>query len=364
MKLTAIALLAAALAMQASVDVHVLPAGEFTGMDGRPGNSLTWKLSDAAGQQLADTLNARHAKVQFQFDYEHQLMNAETNGQPAPASGWVNAFEWRKGEGLFALDVQWNARALAMIESNEYKYISPVLVYDKKTGEVVDLVNASLVGRPNLELNPVAQERVAAMNLHHDTPFTNPKEISPMTVATAILLALGLQADATEAQALSAITGLQAKSANVLAINAALGVDNAADQAATVMAIAALKSQAVTGGDSTLTMIKSLQGELAVLKAAANSQAVDGLVQAALKDGKLVPAQVVWAKQLGQTDVAHLSAFLKDAPCIAANLAGGQSQGEPKNKDAHGLDEVQRAVCAGMGIKPEDYAKTLQIEAA
>jgi phage I-like protein len=355
MKLTAIALLAAALSMQASADVHVLPAGEFTGMDGRPGNSLAWKLSDAEGAKLAALLTARHAKVQFQFDYEHQLMNAESNGQPAPAAGWASAFEWRNGEGLYALDVRWNARALTMIEANEYKYISPVLVYDKKTGEVVDLLNAALVGRPNLELNPVAQERVAAMNA--SAQFTNPKENPPMTVALAILMALGLQADNTEAQALAAIDGLKTKSTSVLALNSALGIDQAADEATAVTAIAALKAKSVTGGDTTLAMIQGMQAELATLKAAANAQAVEGLVQAALTAGKLVPAQVVWAKQLGNVDVAQLSAFLKDAPTVAAGLASTQSKGEPE-RDAAGkavLSADQKAMCAHMGLTEDQF---------
>jgi phage I-like protein len=353
MKLTAIALLAAALAMQASADVHVLPAGEFVGMDGRPGNAITWKLSDAEGAKLAAALTARHAKVQFQFDYEHQLMNAESNGQPAPASGWASAFEWRNGDGLYALDVQWNARALAMIEANEYKYISPVLVYDKKTGEVKDLLNAALVGRPNLDLNPVAQERVAAMNASAYLPQENP----PMTVATAILMALGLQADNTEAQALAAIDGLKTKSTSVLALNSALGIDQAADEATAVTAIAALKAKSVTGGDTTLAMIQGLQAELVTLKAAANAQAVEGLVQAALTEGKLVPAQVVWAKQLGQVDVAQLSAFLKDAPTVAAGLASTQSKGEPE-RDAAGkavLSADQKAMCAHMGLTEDQF---------
>jgi phage I-like protein len=357
MKLTAIALLAAALSMQASADVQLLPAGEFVGRDGRPGKDLTWKLSDAQGAKLAATLTARHAHVQFQFDYEHQAMHADSNGQPAPASGWCSKFEWRSGEGLFALSVQWTERALGMIQANEYKYISPVLLYDKSTGEVKDLLNAALVGRPGLTMSPVALACMAAMNASDDTPFTNPKETPPMTVALAILMALGLQADNTEAQALAAIDGLKTKSTSVLALNSALGIDQAADEATAVTAIAALKAKSVTGGDTTLAMIQGLQGELVTLKAAANAQAVEGLVQAALTAGKLVPAQVVWAKQLGNVDVAQLSAFLKDAPTVAAGLASTQSKGEPE-RDAAGklvLSEEQKALCSYMGLSEDQF---------
>src|SRR3989338_4827051 len=98
MKKTSIALLTHALALQASADVHLLPVGEFMGRDGRPGKGLTWKLSDTQGQALATKLNASHRIVHFNFDYEHQALLSEKNGQPAPASGWASAFAWRPGQ--------------------------------------------------------------------------------------------------------------------------------------------------------------------------------------------------------------------------------------------------------------------------
>ena len=136
---TVFALLTLAISLQSSADVRVLPAGEFIGLDGRPGNGLTWKLSDVQGRALAGRLTARHTTVLFNFDYEHQSMLSEQNGQPAPASGWAGQFEWRDGDGLYALNVQWTARAKKMIADAEYKYISPVIAFNSKTGEVTDV---------------------------------------------------------------------------------------------------------------------------------------------------------------------------------------------------------------------------------
>lgn len=161
---TAIALLSSALTLHAAAEVQLLPAGEFKGRDGRPGNGLVWKLSDARGRALAAKLNARHASVRFNVDYEHQTMNAKENGQPAPASGWASRFEWREGKGLYALDAQWTDKARQMIERGEYRYLSPVIAYNKRTGEVSDVFNAALVNVPALDISPVARERIAQLS--------------------------------------------------------------------------------------------------------------------------------------------------------------------------------------------------------
>ena len=148
MKKTSIALLTHALVLGASPDVLLVPAGEFVGRDGRPGKGLTWKLSDTQGQALAEKMTGRHQIVHFNFDYEHQALLSEKNGQPAPASGWATGFAWRSGEGLIALNVQWTDKAKQMIDSKEYKYISPVIAYDPVTGVVTGVANAALTKHP------------------------------------------------------------------------------------------------------------------------------------------------------------------------------------------------------------------------
>lgn len=160
----AIALLAAAISLEAATAVQLLPAGEFSGRDGRPGNGLSWKLPDDKGRALAAKMNALHSSVRFNIDYEHQTLAAEKNGKPAPASGWAQRFEWRDGEGLFAVDMQWTARAKQMIEQGEYRYLSPVLVYNKHTGEVLGVINAALTNVPALNIAPVGEEQAEMLS--------------------------------------------------------------------------------------------------------------------------------------------------------------------------------------------------------
>lgn len=376
MKKTAVALLTLALALQATADAHLLPVGEFVGRDGRPGKGLTWKLSDQQGRTLAAKLTARHARVQFNLDYEHQSMLSEQNGQPAPASGWATAFEWRDGVGLFALNVQWTARAKEMIEAGEYKYISPVIVYDKETGQVIDVLNASLVNIPNLDLSPVAQERVARLN----ASFSTHPEQSMNEVLKALLKALGLPVtEATTAeQAVTAVSALKAAALPADLVKA-LGLAETATPAEAVTAAAALKANAdkaaslttevaalkASGAGSnpdptkfvSLESFNALNGEVAALRAAGVATEVDKLIDQARAEGKCSPVvEKVW-RDIGKVDIAQLKALIKDTPANPA-LAG---QTQTSGKAAAALDPKapgtpeELAMCKSMGLTLEQF---------
>lgn len=354
MKKTAVALLSLALALQASADVHMLPVGEFVGRDGRPGKGLKWNLSNAQGQALAAKLSARHVSVQFNLDYEHQTMLAEQNGKPAPASGWCSKFEWRDGEGLFALDVQWTANAKQMIEGNEYRYVSPVIVFDKKTGEVVDVLNAALVGIPNLDLNPVAQERVAKLNADF---LTNPTELTPMNpVLMALLKALGLpETDATtEEQATAAVAALKA---------------DAVKAAGLTTEIAALK--AATGNPDpskwvALDKFTELSTQVAKLSAGMATNEVEALLATARDAGKCPPVvEAVW-RDVGNKDIAQLKALIASTPGNPALAGQNQTSGKaPVKADPNAAatsDEL--AMCKNLGMTLEEFRKGAEVAAA
>lgn len=366
MKHTAIALLTASLALSAQAEIQLLPAGEFTGRDGRPGKGLTWKLTDAAGRALAAKLNARHAGVRFNFDYDHQSMLSEQNGQPAPASGWAQKFEWRDGQGLFALDTQWTARAKQMIEAGEYLYLSPVIAYDKKTGEVNGVLNAALTNIPALDINPVAQQRVEALNAR----FSTTDESDSMNpILKALLEALGLPAtDATtQEQATAALASLKAARSDLTALLKSLGVAETTDAATATTAIAALRSKADKAGTGasepdptkwvSLDKFNELNTEVAALKASGVNREVDELIAQATADGKCAGVVAdVW-RAVGKKDIAQLRALIDKTPANPA-LAGQRQSDKTKpadGGDALSADEI--AVCTATGVSREDFLK-------
>lgn len=375
MKKTTVALLSLALALQASADVHLLPMGEFVGRDGRPGKGLTWKLSDAQGRALAARLTERHTSVQFNLDYEHQAMLSETNGQPAPAAGWASTFEWRNGDGLYALNVQWTAKAKQMIEDAEYKYISPVIAYDGKTGEVIGVLNAALVNIPNLDLNPVAQECVARLNASFST---QPTEQSMNPVLAALLKALGLpETDATTAeQAVSAVAILKAATAE---LRKAAGVADAVTAADAVADVAALKAgadkvaglttevaalKAGGGGEPDPTKYVSLKAftdlhsEVSALRAGSVDREVDELITAARAEGKCSPVvEAVW-RGIGKADIAQLKALIDKTPANPALAGLSQTAGKQLDKQLDPkapatADEL--AMCKNLGLTIEQF---------
>jgi phage I-like protein len=356
------AILSASLALQAGAAVQLLPSGKFAGRSGQPGPGMSWELTDASGAALAAVLNARHAegRAQFNFDYDHQTMLVAKTGAKAPASGWASKFEWRPGVGLFAVDVQWTAAAAEHIRAGEYRYISPVITFDEATGLVKDVWHASLTNFPDLMQMAPLDEAVAALNA-----LSNPTQENPVNLLTQLLSALGLAAGTTEAQALAAVTALKTKAetppgkpaALSAAVATALGLTGEADEAAALSAVAAIKSKATGLDATTMTTIQTLQGQVATLTAKINDGEVTTLVDGAIAEGKLLPAQRDWALQLGKTSVAQLSGYLATAPKVAAGLGATQTGGNPPAADGKPApDATQLAVLSAMGLTPEQFA--------
>lgn len=264
----------------AGAELHLLPAGPFRAVDGRPADAPHWELPPARAAALSTRLAAR--KTARVIDYEHQTLHAERNGQPAPAAGWFNRVEWR-ADGLHALDVSWTDRAQALIAAGEYRYLSPVFTYHPGTGEIVDLLHAALTNTPALDdLSAIAARFLLPEN--------------PPMLPTSVCAALDLADDADEAAALASIAALK----------------TAAPDLAQYVPIAALKA---------------VQDELTTLKTAQATAELDGLVRAGLKDGRLLPPLEAWARELGAKDPAALRAYLAQAQPLAA-LTGMQTQGQ------------------------------------
>jgi phage I-like protein len=322
-------------------EFRLCPAGEFRARDGRPQGLKAWYIDAESAAKVVALADA--AVGDFVTDYEHQTLYSETNGQPAPAAGWFKKLEWREGDGLYAVDVRWTAKASAAIEAEEYRYISPVFSYDRKTGVVLGILMAALTNYPALDGNADLAVRAAAR-------FQTTEE--DITVDRAALIAsLGLAADASDEQINQAIAALKIKAAGTEAKDSE---------------IAGLKTSLAAAGNKPdpakfvpITAFEVLKGEVAALKSEQTSSAVEAMVKEGLDNGKLLPVQEEWAKELGNKDLAALKSYLEKTPAIAA-LSGSQTNGkEPEDdgKGAEGLSAEELAVCKNLNISPEDYRK-------
>ena len=284
-------------------EVQLLPPGPFRAVDGRPTDAPHWVLPPERAAALRAEVAAR--RTPRVIDYEHQTLHAEHNGQPAPAAGWFHQVASRDG-GLYALAVEWTERAKALIAAREYRYISPVFTYEPGSGEIVDVLHAALTNTPALD--GLAAVSARYQSLH--------REIT-MTLSPALRAALALPDDADEAAALAAIAALQTPALAPEA-DAVAAARAAAPDPARYAPVAAL-----TAAQDALNAARS---ELAALKAAQIEGELEALVQAALADGRLLPALLDWARALGRQDLAALRVYLDHAHPVAA-LTGMQTQG-------------------------------------
>lgn len=113
-----------------------------------------WRMPDLAAVVAAT--KRRAGQTPLAIDYEHQVERSASNGQPAPAAGWIVDLEAR-ADGIWGL-VEWTAKAAGYLSNREYRFISPSFLHSK-SGEVREIVGAGLTNRPALELTALAKDR-------------------------------------------------------------------------------------------------------------------------------------------------------------------------------------------------------------
>lgn len=350
---------ACAISVTPTGEVQLFPAGEFRANDGRPKDAPHWFIDSELAASIISDFSARQNDTVI--DYEHQTMLASNNGQPAPAAGWFAKLEWRD-TGLYAVDVRWTERARQMIGGEEYKYISPVFTYDKKTGEIKSLLNAALTNNPALDgMDAVAASQFSSL-------INQPgEEMTELLEQLRWLLNLPVTSTAEDVtaelqKAIDQIKSAAAAATSIPGFDVVALIQSQADQIAALTAAAANPDPSKFVAVATM---QSLQNEVAALRAQIVDREVNEIVTAALAAGQILPAQEAWARAHGKENIASLKAYLATAQPIAA-LTATQTGGNPPANTATGsqLDENQLAVCKAMGVDPADFAKTLQAQPA
>lgn len=335
----AIAALGVELAATAPNDFRLIPAGSFKSSDGsgRPIECGAWLMSDEDGARLVAEMSARgSARV---IDYEHATLHAKKTGASAPAAGWFKQLEWRPGDGLWVIGADWTALAAEQIQGKQYRYISPVFSYDKKTGRVEKLLHAALTNDPGLDGLTDLAALAAEFFL---TP--NPQENSMNEMLKKLLAALGLAETATEAEALTAVSSLKS---DVVALSAQAAAPDPA-KFVPVAALTALQGEHV-----------ETQTKLAALTAEVEGGKLDKIVADGLACGKLTPATKDWAINLGKKDVAQLTAFIAAAPVVVA-LGATQTDGK-KPEGALDANDSNAVAEAALAYQTEQAGKGINV---
>ncbi len=283
------------------------------------------------------------------IDYEHQTLT----GGEAPAAGWIRELDWREGDGLYAR-AEWTDKAKGYIERREYRYHSPVFLCRTSDRRIVELYNVALTNQPRMKN---VAELLAAKNMKLTTGGPDMNEF---------LKLLGLKPDATEAEAVEVLKGvlddrdeLQTKlkahddKATVVAckdVLTALELDEKADSKTVVAKIKGLSASGVAASD--------LGQQLEALKKRLNTLQATGVVEEALKNGQITPAEAkTWGNDLAASDPKQFELIVLSRPKFSAvPLADIAPKTDTDATDPE-ADALQLEINKKMGIDAETYKK-------
>jgi phage I-like protein len=286
--------------------VHLIPAGTFSGRDGRGPYKLDAKaVLDAFAANGAD----------LPVDYDHQSLTADEKAGPVPAAGWIKELQSRE-DGIWAR-VEWTPRATELLAHKEYRYLSPVFRYQAKDGRVVAMSGAGLTHNPNLYLQAAASR----------------KESHTMTIPEKLAAMLGVPADCTEDDAVAACQRL-------------------IDEREAAHARQPDPAQYVP-----VAMHKQVADQLAALQADIARRDAEAAVEAAMSARKVSPGMKDWAIAYASSDLEGFRAFAAAAPEIVP-----ASETKPSAHSVGGvvLSDEDRLAAKLLGLTEEAFAQAKQ----
>lgn len=336
--------------------IPIFPAGTVKGVDGRG----PYIMKDPATVIAASV--REHVDLVIDRDHQTDYLPA---GTAIKAAGWIKGLV-EKGGAIFA-EVEWTPAAAQELKDREYRYISPTFTFDKSSGIVRRILRATLTNTPNFDMKAVAS---AQHNYEPDEPEeeNDPMKINAMLLACAA--ALGVSEPKTEEEVLELVkatasqlaatkASLTTATENLTATAKALGLkddEKSETIIATASTIKATADQKVTETDKEsvpMSMYKETAAQLSELQKTISEDKATAAVSAAMKAGKVTPAQKEWALGRAKSDLSDFEKFISSAPVIAT--ASEEVQGKPKGDGA--LTDEDKATCAQLGISEEDFKK-------
>ncbi|KJS28563.1 MAG: hypothetical protein VR64_24025, partial [Desulfatitalea sp. BRH_c12] len=287
------------------------------GRDGR-----AW-LNDAPDSVLA-AFNSDGRDIPL--DWEHATELLAPKGHPAPAAAWGKALQLRDGGAIWG-QFEWTERGRASVANREYRYISPVFIYETATGRIRRISSVALTNKPNLKIKALNHQQSPDQGEHAMTW----KEL---------LALLGLAETDTEAQAINAVKKLQGDLQTAL---------NRADTPSL--------DKFVPRADYDAAVARATNAEtvLQTKTAAELDSAIDSEVSAALAAGKITPATAEYHKANCRAEggLDRFRAFVAAAPVVGD--ASGLDGKRPAEGSALNAEETQ--VIAMLGLTVDEYKK-------
>ncbi len=327
------------------VEFQIFPAGKVSIEGDEP-----FLVDDAAMDQVTERFKARG--LDMVIDYEHQT----EEGTPAPAAGWIKALENRGKDGLWA-KVEWTEKAREYLANREYRYFSPVFLISRTERRLLELLRVALTNAPRLNrIRPI----VAKSGEKVSPGSTSTHRGKKMLVET-IAEQLGLPEGSGEKEVTASIARLMKQSARPAGGQGTTD-EGAEEFVAGKDVLAALGLPEKSGKSEIIATIHALRQkpdlslDVASLKRRLAERDRDEMVNAALKEGKITPAQKEWAATYALDDPEGFSLFVAKAPRVVPieeiNLLGDGRSGSASDSE-----DVQMHINKLMGIGEASWKK-------
>ena len=170
----------------------------------------------------------------------------------------------------------------------------------------------------------------------------------------ALLAALGLTPETDQATAVAHAKALVAADGTLKALAAKLGITGPATETALASAIDRTKSSAEPDPAKyvPITALTEVQTALAAMQQERTAEKAERSVAVAIEAGKITPAQKEWATAYAAKDPEGFAGYVAAAPKL---LSGGAGLTVRPQAPEGELGAEDRAICAQLGIKPEDF---------
>ena len=303
--------------------IMIVPSGKTVkGRDGRE-----WKNPNP--KQVA--LNSVTRLSLLPIDENHSTDLSAPKGGASPALGWMKNL-CADASGAIWADVEWTKRGREVLAEKEYRFISPVFLHSEK-GEINCILRAALTNTPNLNLPALNSEQLE--NIKEESNFMN----------KALLAALGLPETATEAEALAAVTALNASKPKTEVQTDKSSVDLGAY--APRADLNAMESRAVEA-----------EKKLAELNAAQLKKDAEAAVDEAIKNRKIAPASKAQYLALCATQdgLDRFKGIMADTPAVMGDIPQAPESTPPSAGNVS-LNSEEAAFAKAAGKTPEEWAK-------
>jgi phage I-like protein len=292
--------------------LHLIPAGTFSGEDGKK-----YHLLDPA-KVIAASMTA--GKLKLPLDENHSTQRAPASGAPSPARAWIVELQSRD-DGIWGRP-EWNESGTALMTDKSYKGLSPVFTHTKD-GTVLAILSAALTNNPNLT-------QLTALHTSGD-------HMDKIAICTA----LGLAGTVDDAAVLTALhtaaeagTALQTANAKVTSLTAEL--------------------EQLKLTHAPVEKLVALQTQVDTMAAEGKKAAAVAFVDAAIKAGKSITAvrDIYIAQHVA--DPATTEKLIN--AMVSINAGGGGVRRSANDATDDALSDVEMATCTAMNLDPKKFA--------